>query len=136
MSDEARRAGGGAGDDGGKAGIGWGEAWASQPPSAAMVRLRQRLGAAAYIATLGPVNTGIGTADKLMYPLKYYDQRDQYCVAAKILSYTLIALLECLPPARIEQIETEIAEFLDGFPIQQRLRDIARSQAVESPPRE
>ncbi|MBX2809488.1 MAG: hypothetical protein KTR20_12760 [Cellvibrionaceae bacterium] len=66
--------------------------------------LQQKVKAAIFMATMGVENSGIRGKAWLMYPLREFSDFDVQRESARFLGDVLTALLEVLPPQRLEQI--------------------------------
>lgn len=72
----------------------------------------ERVSAAAYIASYG-VDAGLATKARLMWPSTYFSDQDVLRTASKVLSRVQVALLQELPPERLETISKRLFEGLD-----------------------
>lgn len=83
--------------------------------------VQRQVGMALFVLAMGPEGVGRATLDKLMWPFTGYSDDDVRRAAARLLANVHTALLEALPPARIERISTDQAAYLsfalgDGQP--------------------
>lgn len=74
--------------------------------------LQRQVGMALLVLAMGPDGVGRATQDKLMWPYTEYSEEDVRRAAFKLLASVHTALLEALPPARIERISTDQAAYL------------------------
>ncbi|MBL4797201.1 MAG: hypothetical protein JKY50_07295 [Oleispira sp.] len=74
--------------------------------------LAQKAGSAAFIASMGAENTGIGTKARLMHPLREFSDEEAQCESGRLLGTVLSALLQAMPPEQIETILKDQAELL------------------------
>ena len=72
--------------------------------------LKNRVHAAAFIASMGAENTGIGTKARLMHPLREFSDEDSQRESARLLGSVLAALLQAMPPREIDRILKDQAE--------------------------
>lgn len=74
--------------------------------------VQRQVGMALLVLAMGPGGVGRATLDKLMWPYTEYSEDDVRRAAFKLLASVHTALLEALPPARIERISTDQAAYL------------------------
>lgn len=98
--------------------------------------VQRQVGMALFVLAMGPEGVGRATLDKLMWPYVEYSDDDVRRVAARLLANVHTALLEALPPARIERISTDQAAYLSFALGDGSLDDSSLSPAGGSPGRE
>lgn len=98
--------------------------------------VQRQVGMALYVLAMGPEGVGRATLDKLMWPCVEYSDDDVRRVAARLLANVHTALLEALPPARIERISTDQAAYLSFALGDGSLDDSSPSPAGGSPDRD
>jgi hypothetical protein len=74
--------------------------------------LAQKVGSAAFIASMGAENTGIRTKAQLMHPLREFSDEDSQRESGNLLGSVLIGLLQAMPPQQIDTILKDQAERL------------------------
>ena len=76
--------------------------------------LANKVGSAAFIASMGAENTGIGTKARLMHPVREFSDEDSQRESGNLLGSVLIGLLQAMPPQEIDKILKDQAERLSS----------------------